>query len=827
MSTPKRLQKILIKISLFLFLTAQIFVSCVCELNPPGNPEWREQGPGPIHMGQVEGMDNRPVAGAVTSIAPHPLKNNILYIGTVNGGVWRTETATANSPSWTPLTDHMPSLSIGAVALSPLDQNFRTIYAGTGSFSSGARRGGPAIGIYKSLNGGDSWQIIGDSLLAGRPIRTIIPAAVAATPANDPVLLVATTSALFRSADGGATFGVAIAGNTTSLVGDPNNNNQFFAAIPGSGVFRSTDAGANWQATANIPDPLALNPTSIKLAMSATTDANGQSPLYAALSSGSTASVLRSSDSGNSWDLMLMPTTYEGLPFVGNNVGPFPGQQSATHFSLAADPNSAQIVYLGGDRQPGWIIPTASGTVDYSGRLFIGDFSQQLGQMWSPLVGSFAGGSSPHADSRDIKFDITGNMYQADDGGIYKLSSPRVNEIRKWSSLNGNLRISEMYSIGYDSHNDVLIGGTQDVGSVEQVLPADTLTPILWRDARLFSFFQIDFFNQEGDGGYVAVDNRSKSDASIRYTMGNNLHMFFRREYNDANPGAVLPAWLNFPGEGSIIPFSGLHNSDTNTGGFRLTRIALNTIDPNSIIIGDNALYESRNQGGNVTIIDNPRRGRRVAALAYGGRNTNGTDRAGLIYASRGNELSVRSGFTANWNRRFLNDSTFSSASDSVIRDIVVDPDNWRTAYLVTQKNVYRIENVNQDDEVVTDITGNLSDFSSYYDSLSASQNDIDLRCIEIYKPAADTTAIFVGGMGGVYRLRFADIVSPATLVLWDEFGIKLPNVLVMDLLYDASDDLLAAGTFGRGVWTIHGASKSMMQPKFRLASGQIPPRRP
>src|SRR5438552_19105686 len=71
-----------------------------------GLPDWIEQGPGPNINGQVENVSpNNPVAGAVNAIAPDPTNGNTVYAATVNGGIWRTNNATAASPSWFPLTD--------------------------------------------------------------------------------------------------------------------------------------------------------------------------------------------------------------------------------------------------------------------------------------------------------------------------------------------------------------------------------------------------------------------------------------------------------------------------------------------------------------------------------------------------------------------------------------------------------------------------------------------------------------------------------------------------------------------------------------------------
>src|SRR5207249_759972 len=93
-----------------------------------GVPTWVEQGPGPITGGQTEGLNldgsgtpTNPVAGAVAVIAVHPTDANVFYIGAVNGGIWKTTNGTSANPTWTPLTDQMPSLSIGALAFSPID----------------------------------------------------------------------------------------------------------------------------------------------------------------------------------------------------------------------------------------------------------------------------------------------------------------------------------------------------------------------------------------------------------------------------------------------------------------------------------------------------------------------------------------------------------------------------------------------------------------------------------------------------------------------------------------------------------------------------------
>src|SRR5207253_203129 len=90
-------------------------------------------------------------AGAVNTLAVRPGFPNTILAATVNGGIWKTENGGTN---WRATTDKMPSLSIGSIAFSPLEDD--VVFAGTGNFSSG-RTGGPAAGIYVSTDVGETW----------------------------------------------------------------------------------------------------------------------------------------------------------------------------------------------------------------------------------------------------------------------------------------------------------------------------------------------------------------------------------------------------------------------------------------------------------------------------------------------------------------------------------------------------------------------------------------------------------------------------------------------------------------------------------------------
>lgn len=255
-----------------------------------GVPDWIEQGPGPLSNGQSLVLQNGsviagPSSGAVEALAANPFDADILFAATVNGGLWRTTDATAANPTWEPLTDKFPSLAMGAVAYSPLDatpldHSDDVIYAAAGDFSS-SRRSPVSTGVLKTTDGGDHWSLLGETELAGLPIRSVIPTRSFPQTAEEQVVLAASPffdsqpggkkGGVFRSVDGGNTW-VRLSGSAglpdspaTHLAADFDNRiplplplvpDRIYAGVPGkvgsrtltgAGVYRTIDDGQSWQ----------------------------------------------------------------------------------------------------------------------------------------------------------------------------------------------------------------------------------------------------------------------------------------------------------------------------------------------------------------------------------------------------------------------------------------------------------------------------------------------------------------------------------------------------------------------------------------------------
>ncbi|WP_367387913.1 WD40/YVTN/BNR-like repeat-containing protein [Lewinella sp. LCG006] len=225
----------------------------------------KEETPLHLQSSTYSALAFRSVGPAVTSgriadFAVHPDNKDVYYVATASGGVWKTVN---HGTTFTPVFDQQNSYSIGCITLDP--QQPSTVWVGSGE-NNNQRSVGYGDGVYKSTDGGQSWEHKG--LKSSEHIGDII-----VDPTNSDIIWVAAYGpvwsnggerGVYKSTDGGDTWTcvkeVSEYTGCNELVMDSRNPNVLYAAFhqrqrkvftyigggPESGLFKTTDGGATW-----------------------------------------------------------------------------------------------------------------------------------------------------------------------------------------------------------------------------------------------------------------------------------------------------------------------------------------------------------------------------------------------------------------------------------------------------------------------------------------------------------------------------------------------------------------------------------------------------
>jgi photosystem II stability/assembly factor-like uncharacterized protein len=206
--------------------------------------------------------------GRVADIAVDPRNRNVWYVATASSGLWKTQN---RGISWKPVFDDQGSYSLGCVTLDP--NNPDIVWLGTGE-NQALRSVSFGDGVYKSTDGGQTWQHMGlrDSEHSGKILVDPHNSDVVYVAAQGPLWAAGGDRGLYKTTDGGKTWKAVlqISENTgvSDIVFDPRDPNVIYAASyqrrrnvgvlvgggPEGGIFKSEDAGANWKKlTTGIP----------------------------------------------------------------------------------------------------------------------------------------------------------------------------------------------------------------------------------------------------------------------------------------------------------------------------------------------------------------------------------------------------------------------------------------------------------------------------------------------------------------------------------------------------------------------------------------------
>jgi len=458
---------------------------------------WTFIGPQPIAAGQTTaGSVRGPVSGRVTSLAVHPTQPDIVFAAGAQGGVWKSIDAGA---TFTPLTDHLPSLAMGSIALAPSDPDI--IYIGTGEAHSSIDSYYGA-GVFKSTDGGTSWSATGAlaaSYIARMVVHPADPQVVYAAGYRHISGGVSQDSGIWRSVNGGASWSRILVGSASDLVMHPSNPlilyaaMGYFAGAAANGIYRTTDGGDVWTKLGGAGTGLpSTNVGRINLDIART---NG-SILHAAIQRVNDfrlMGVFRSADSGLTWTL---------APNIGSVAQC--AQQCWYDMYVASSPNDPDTIYFGG--------------LDLYKSTDAG----------AHFVNIAAGGGSGglHVDQHAVAFHPTqpNVFYVGNDGGVWKTADSGST----WTNLNEHLGLTQFQSVaGHPTDAQIAFGGTQDNGTNKYS-----------GDLR---WLHVD----DGDGGAVLIDPNNPSTI---------YHTYFNVSFVRSDAGGAAGSWLTRE--------SGLNTSD-------------------------------------------------------------------------------------------------------------------------------------------------------------------------------------------------------------------------------------------------------------------------
>ena len=482
-----------------------------------GTGDWELEGP--INTG-----------GRITDVAISPDNDDILYVGTATGGIFKT---TDRGDNWTPIFDAVVKPSIGNIAIAP--SNSQRIYVGTGEANGSATDGAYfGDGIYRSDDGGDTWNNMG--LEESNHIGRII-----IDPTDSDRVFVAATGKLYgyneergiyRSTNGGNDWErVLFITDSTSAIDvimNPVNTDIIFAAMwertrkpwqrdyggITSAIHRSIDGGDNWEILTNGLPAVSPNTGRISLAISE----SEPSTIYARYTTNEITNVFdglyKSTDNGDSWTLVALGD----ISGVDSSFGWYFG-------NIRINPLDPDEVYVLGQQ----LVKTSNS-----------------GSSWQTVSGMHVDHHAMEYSKNNNNFILAGN-----DGGAY-ISENGGNS---WTHFN-NLPITQFYNIEVDFQQpERLYGGTQDNNTIRTLTGSNDDWSSIWG----------------GDGFHVNVDP--------------NDNNFVYAESQFGGLGRSTNGGTSFQGATDGIDFNDRRNWNT--------PVVLSPFDSEIVFYGSNKLYTS------------------------------------------------------------------------------------------------------------------------------------------------------------------------------------------------------------------------------------------
>lgn len=628
--------------------------------------------------------------GRINRIAFDPTDSQTLWIGAPAGGLWKS---TNGGQTWNTNTDKLANLGISDIVINPQDRN--VMYIATGDRDAGDTY---SFGVLKSTDGGQTWNSTG---LVHNITQQIKVTDLYIHPGNTDTLLASTSQGIYRSTDAGVNWTRTQIGSFNAMVQKPGNPNILFCtSLSSPRIYKSTDNGQSWSQVVSTALP-AGNIRRIELAVTPD-DSNYIYALYGRSSDNGFLSICRSTDGGTTWTEQANSPNLLGWSTNGSDAG----GQAWYDLALAVSPTDKNEVYVGGVN----IWRSTNG-----------------GSNWNIASHWYGGGGNPfvHADVHHLIYHpVTGHLYAGTDGGVYRHKNGQFN----WDPLNDGINITQYYKMGTSaSDTSLIIAGAQDNGT-------HLKSSWGWDDV------------YGGDGMDCAINSK---DNDIMYAS-----IYYGDFVKSTDGGNSFFANFNLPPAGN---------------GNWVTPFLLDPAHPDTIYTGFSQVWRSFNGGQNFTQLTNSTSGSgNIDVLGIAPGNTN------VVFMVNANRLYRSNDYGDTWTR--LSALTVARAISSVA-----------AAYDNPDHIVVTISGYSSNEKVFETRDGGQS-----WSNLSSGLPNVPVNCVTIEDNSEHS--IYIGTDIGVF---YRDDLSSG----WTRFNADLPNVIVNDLEINYINRKLRAATYGRGVW--------------------------
>ncbi len=715
-----------------------------------------------------------------------------IYVGYATSGVWKSDD---NGASWQAIFEHMPSTSIGDIAVAPSNPDI--VWVGTGEANL-FRASLAGVGIYKSADGGKTWRHM------GLP-ETHTIARILVHPTNADIVYVAATGhgwtdnperGVFKTTDGGTTwtkvFYKSERTGVNDLVMDPENPDVLYASLwqrirrkwsdprvePGyreGGIVKSTDGGKTWSdASQGLPAPEFRGRIGIDIARSSPNilyafidnyeigrepqpqerDAYGRSITNARIKA---AEVYRSDDRGASWRKVS----------TGDMIN-HSGTYGWVFSQIRVDPKNPDVVYtmgLGLNRS------TDGGKT----------FSDVDGPAATNVIGDQSGGRV-HGDHHGLWIDPadTNKLYNANDGGFYH--SEDGGKTWKFAVSAAG---AQFYNVAVDNSSPAwAYGSIQDHGSRRgQIILSggrDAIPAVKWENA------------PGGEGSNHAID----PDNNLIYSHGfygnfsrTDLAAQAKARADREAAGQTQTPQQRWRDRSGITDIQPKADPDAELRAQWMAPILVSQHDGSVIYAGYQFLFKSQNRGDSWARIspdltDNdqeqmlPKHSSAIPYQTIVSIAESPSDAAVLYTGTDDGRVHVTTDGGKAWT-----DLTKALPVRRWISRIVPSAHNASTVYVTQQGR--------SDDDFAPYVwksTDAGKTFTSIASNLPAGAVNV------IREDPKDANTLYVGTDIGVY-------VSRDGGKRWDVLGGGLPSTQVSDLQIQTRDNLIVISTYGRGMW--------------------------